>query len=140
MRRLKRFANLSWPEQSLLLQAIFLLSLVAVGLRLLPFGLVQRMVILKSPNSGTGRSVNNLVWAITAASRCLAMPTCLNRALAGQALLARYGYESKLEIGVAKNEDLQFEAHAWLVFGEQILIGGPEVDHYTSLATWNAKS
>jgi hypothetical protein len=122
-----------------LLQAIFLVSLVAVGLRLLPFGFVRRIVILRPQKLRSGRSVTQLVWAVTAVSRCLPSTTCLTRALAAQALLAWFGHESRLEIGVAKDEQLRFEAHAWLVLGEQIVIGGPEVDRYTSLAAWEAK-
>jgi hypothetical protein len=60
------------------------------------------------------------------AARFCPLPlTCLSKALASKALLARYGYAGELCIGVAKT-DGKFEAHAWLECGEErVLIGNP---------------
>ena len=62
--------------------------------------------------------------------------TCLVRALALQRLLAEHGHSSELRIGVAKGAG-GLVAHAWLVDGAEVLIGGgPEAATYTVLANW----
>lgn len=62
--------------------------------------------------------------------------TCLVRALALQRLLAEHGHLSELRIGVAKGAG-GLLAHAWLVDGSEVLIGGgPEAATYTVLANW----
>ena len=62
--------------------------------------------------------------------------TCLVRALALQRLLSVYGHASELRLGVGRTER-GFEAHAWLVSGDEILEGeGRESREFTLLATW----
>jgi hypothetical protein len=41
--------------------------------------------------------------------------TCLSRSLAGAIVLARFGYDSQVQIGVSAEKG--FEAHAWLESG-----------------------
>lgn len=63
--------------------------------------------------------------------------TCLIRALALQRFLALHGWASELRIGVAPGPS-GLLAHAWLLDGEQILIGsGPEAETFTVLTTWS---
>ena len=62
--------------------------------------------------------------------------TCLVRALALQRLLAEHGHRSELRIGVAKG-DGGLLAHAWLVDGPEILVGGgAQAETYKVLAQW----
>ena len=62
--------------------------------------------------------------------------TCLVRALALQRLLARNGHISELRIGVT-NSGGSFEAHAWLIDGDEILDdGGREIGEFTLLTSW----
>ena len=62
--------------------------------------------------------------------------TCLVRALALQRFLSRHSHPSELRIGVGRTEK-GFEAHAWLVDGEEILEGdGREAGEFTLLAAW----
>lgn len=60
--------------------------------------------------------------------------TCLVRAIAGQLLLKRRGIHGGLiRLGV-KKEDGTLAAHAWLIYGPQILLGGDEAEAYTPLS------
>ena len=77
--------------------------------------------------------MEQFIWAVRATSRCVPRATCLTQALAAQTLLSRAGYNPQVKIGVAKNEKKLFEAHAWLVLGDDVLIGGTEVERYTAL-------
>lgn len=60
--------------------------------------------------------------------------TCLVRAVAGILLLRRRGInEATIRLGVRKN-GAALEAHAWLLLGGAILLGGSEAEEYTPLA------
>lgn len=63
--------------------------------------------------------------------------TCLIRALALQRFLSVHGFASELRIGVAPGPT-GLLAHAWLLDGERILIGGgQEAETFTVLTTWS---
>jgi hypothetical protein len=49
---------------------------------------------------------------------------CLVQALAGQTMLLRRGIASTIAVGTARSPDSAFEAHAWLVRGTQVILGG----------------
>jgi hypothetical protein len=57
----------------------------------------------------------------------------LTQAVAAHALLTRAGYESCIEIGVAKPAGGRFEAHAWVVCDDIVVIGGPNIGRYVRL-------
>jgi hypothetical protein len=77
--------------------------------------------------------VERIVWAVGAAGRLVPRTTCLARALAAQALLARRGHASELRLGVAGGAGRVFEAHAWLERDGRVLIGGPVDERYVPL-------
>ena len=137
MRRLKRFAGLRSQERRILLRALFLVGAIRAGLCLLPFRAVQRLTAKADRGAATIHSAGRCVWAVRAASRCVPGASCLTQALAAQVLLAQSGYDSRIEIGVAKDEQRRFRAHAWVVCGDEIMIGGAEVDRYVPLAAWD---
>lgn len=87
------------------------------------------------PARRTGQQDQLLIAFGRAANR---MPgTCLVRALALQRLLALHGHTSELRIGVAPASS-GLAAHAWLIDGDRILIGGgQEAETFTVLATWS---
>jgi len=133
---LKRFLGLSWAERKLLLRAALLIGVVRAGLWLFPFRTVQHILAAISKPSRASQPADRLLWAVTAVSPYLPRASCLTLALAGQVLLARSGYNSRVEIGVTRDEQRRFEAHAWLVFQGHVVIGGDEVERYTPLTAW----
>ncbi len=139
MSSLMRFARLSPAERRLLLQATCLLGSIRIGLWLLPFAVVQRIALRVGGKSTAAQPVNHLVWAIKAIGRRLPGATCLTEAMAAQVLLTRSGHHCRLQIGVAKDERRGFQAHAWLISGGRIVIGGSEADGYTSLVAWEMR-
>jgi hypothetical protein len=64
-----------------------------------------------------------LAWAVRAAARRVPHATCLTQALTLEAMLAEAGHLSDVRIGVARTSEGRFEAHAWLEFGGDVLIG-----------------
>ena len=73
------------------------------------------------------------MWAVRAVSRYVPGATCLTQALAAQALLTQSGRDSRIEFAVKKDEQRRFLAHAWVVCGEQIVIGRAEAEGYQPL-------
>ena len=134
MRRLKRFMGLTTVERSLLFRALFVVGTARMALWSLPVAAARRLVAAAAGVMDPAYA-DKSVWAVKVASRYIPRATCLTQALAVQAMLARAGRDSRVEIGVAK-EAGQFEAHAWVVCTDQILIGGPDVSRYSRLTTW----
>lgn len=137
MASLKRFAALSSQDRYLLLRALCLVAAVRIGLFLLPFRTIQRLAARARRRARPIHSVGRCVWAVRASSRYVPGATCLTQALAAQVLLAESGFDSRIEIGVTKDEQRRFRAHAWVVCGEEIVIGGAEADRYVPLTAWD---
>ena len=129
---LTKFFKLTYRERVLLLQAFIVLAICRVGLYAWSFEKLQRWA--SRPACG-GNSVDHLASAIEVASKKMPGATCLCRALALQRLLSRNGHESELRIGVEKH-DKQFGAHAWLVYGDQVIIGASQLEKYELLTAW----
>ena len=139
MRRVRRLLNLAPGDRALLVRAAFLVSLVRSGLWILPFDFVRRVVLRPRRQAGKVQAAK-LIWAVKVVSPYLPQASCLTQALAAQALLAVSGYPSRIEVGVAKESEQSLAAHAWLVFEERVVLGGPDVNRYVPLAAWEGKS
>ncbi len=135
MGRLRRFASMPRRERYLLLRALVCVAAARIGLWVLPVRVIHRWISKERERSGGGESVGEIVRAVTTASRYCPGATCLIQAIAAQAMLARSSHQSRIEIGISKQGE-QFAAHAWLVCGGRIVLGGPDVTHYAPLAAW----
>ena len=62
---------------------------------------------------------------------------CVPQALAAQKWLATKGVASNIRIGVENPKDGNFGAHAWLMHGEDVVIGG-DIDRYSVLISESA--
>jgi hypothetical protein len=142
MRRLRNFWRLPSRDRQLLVRAVLLLGAIRLGLSLLPFPTVRRLVaggaqVPTEPQRPPPASVDRLVWAVTVASRYVPKATCLTQALAAQVLLARQGYPAQLRVGVARGGAGGIEAHAWLESRDKVVIGGSELGRYVPLPAFD---
>jgi hypothetical protein len=138
MRRYQRLLSLPAGSINLFLEALALVVLVRASLWVLPSRTVLRRVNLQLRHStrgegASGADVRRIAWAIRAASRRVPHASCLTQALAGQVLLARYGHDSQLRLGVARDGDGRFEAHAWVETEIGAVIGNVAVHRYAQL-------
>lgn len=133
MKGLKAFMAFDRREKTLLLRAFLALLAVRAALALLP--LVRLRAWARRMGPSGGRSVDQIVWALSAASRRMPGATCLISAFALQRLLSREGHASELHIGVAKR-DGALAAHAWVVCEGRTLIGEYDDEDYTHLIAW----
>ena len=139
MVHLHKFFRLSATELWLLVKATLLLEAIKLGMQLLPFRALRRLLdrvadIPAGWQHTTYPSVDKIAWIVeTASRRTPGAKSCLTQALAAQVLLTRGGYPSQLHIGVAKGERGQFKAHAWVESEGKVVIGGSEIGGFTPL-------
>lgn len=126
MRNLSRFLALGGADRFFLLHCLAAVATVRCGLTLLSYDRVRRRI--ERYGAQAPASVDELrrvAWGVDAAARFVPRATCLTRALAGQYLLARRGKVSSIRIGVRRGSKAELLAHAWLVSGGYVVLGGP---------------
>jgi hypothetical protein len=131
-----KFFRLPAAEKCVLFQAAAWLVLLRVLLAAAPFARVQRWV---SRAGGVGApgvrcpgapAPSRISYLVAVAANLIPGTTCLPRALAAQVLLGRHGHGGELHIGVNKDSQGGFQAHAWIETEGRVVIGGPEVTGY----------
>lgn len=138
MTRLHKLWLIPAAERRLLVKAALWLGAVRLGLRLLPFRTQRRILahlerVFPCGSPSQAAVPEKIAWAVETAGRHVPKATCLTQAIAGKLLLTGAGYRSHLHLGVAKDKDGHFLAHAWLKSGGKVLIGGAELCAYSVL-------
>lgn len=131
MNRLSKYQRLSAAERSLLLQAATRLAVFRLGLWLLPYPVLRRLMqrhlpTLPLPASVAALPADRLAWAVCVASRAVPAATCLTQALALHSLLTAAGHPARIQIGVAKHDRLGLQAHAWVESGGRAFMNAPD--------------
>lgn len=132
MRRITKLIRLPFADKRLLAQSVLALASMRLGLSLLRFETLRRLIDraskIESPQSQSQRRlVRKVIWSINVVSTYLPLfRNCLNRALAAQLLLGRRGQAVDLRIGVAHDPNGVFKAHAWVESNGRILLGHDE--------------
>ena len=141
VRLIKRFFELTADDRCLLVQAFALQTAIAVGLRVLRFDVLRRLV-----DGSSGSRVDHPVdlWhtgkrvarAVAVSSRYLGTAsTCLTEALAATVLLDRRGCPSHIAIGVRLSHQASFKAHAWVEVRDSVVLGDPAPGEFVRFAT-----
>ena len=160
----RKLLSLTNRERLLLIETFLLLGLVRLGLWLLPYQTLLHLLerisdrtldsrYLRSGISWNNRSQthnalsrNSESEAIKLSSIVKAVNTstyympggakCLARALTTQVLMKQQGYSPQFCIGVTKTELGKLEAHAWIEYQGQIVIGElPNLSLYLPLSS-----
>jgi len=135
----RKLRALSTADRWLLAEAGLLLLVCRIGLWLLPYARLRRMVDGTSPPAPEPPRdfPERVSWAIGALARRLPAMTCLVQSLAAHALLRRAGCPAELRIGVqagARNAVKPLEAHAWVECEGRIVVGDvPDLAEYSVL-------
>ena len=99
---------------------------IRLMLWIMPFPSIKKS-FTNSKNVGSGdASFRDLIWAVQVSSHFVPRATCLTNALTGYSLLSQYGYPSLVKIGVGRSREGEFEAHAWLEYEDEVVIGESE--------------
>ncbi len=137
MRQLRKFLSLTQRDRSLVVKSTFLLGAIKLGLWLLPFQTLRRILkIIGKPAAELQEAektfVDKAVWAVLVATRYIPGIKCLAQALAIQVLLVQRGYPAYLRIGVIKGEG-KLSAHAWVETEGQVVGGLANPSRYALL-------
>jgi Transglutaminase-like superfamily len=110
-------------DKRLVLKTLLLLWRVQLSVWFNPVWTLETYHHLPIQRSHPRRApVYQLLWAVQTAARFVPNVTSLTEALAAKALLAGYGYDSRLHVGVTKTGRV-LEGHAWLSQGGDTLLG-----------------
>lgn len=132
MDKTARFLRLPVQEQVLLAEAACLVAVFRITLWFVPFSRTRSFVrrIAADASSGRRNDMDRIAWAVETAGRGIPASSCLANALAAHVLLSRSGHGSEIKVGVARDEDGRFVAHAWVESGGRVLVGGAEREMY----------
>ncbi|MFH0783404.1 MAG: lasso peptide biosynthesis B2 protein [Pseudomonadota bacterium] len=135
MVRIRKFFYLPAEEKMIFLRALFLLVYIRFSLQFKQFKNVVGDVSKKAAAQNSAQK-NNILPAraanlLNAAGNILPYTTCLPRALAGSILFSSLGYQTKLHIGVTRENGSMLEAHAWLTLDGSVVVGyRSDLDRY----------
>jgi hypothetical protein len=125
VRNWSRLRSLSGQEMLLLARCLMVVGLVRVALTLSSYNRVRGTITrLDARRDASIAELRRVAWGVAGAARLVPGATCLTQALAGQYLLARQGNASKISIGIEKGTGSELKAHAWLMSGSHIVLGG----------------
>ncbi|RVD16043.1 lasso peptide biosynthesis B2 protein [Mesorhizobium sp. M4B.F.Ca.ET.017.02.2.1] len=125
MRHLSRLLSLSGPQMLFLARCLLVVAAARLGLTLFSFNRVRSLVMrLDAREAASVADLRHIAWGVAAAARLVPHASCLTQALAGQYLLARKGKASNIRIGIEQNTGAELKAHAWLMSGNHIVLGG----------------
>jgi hypothetical protein len=133
VRNLSRVLSLSGSEMRFLARCLLVVAAVRLGLTLSSYNQVRRIVTrLDARQQASIGDLRRVAWGVAAAARLVPRASCLTQALSGQYILARQGNTSKIRIGIERDTGTQLKAHAWLMSGNHIVLGG-SMDRFTHL-------
>ncbi|ELS02521.1 hypothetical protein Xen7305DRAFT_00022350 [Xenococcus sp. PCC 7305] len=125
---LSQFLNFCWQDRILVIKATILLGLIRLGLKFLHLKTLRKCLNKISQSSQKPNresiSIYKIIWSVTTASSYMPQVKCLARALAAKTLLEQQGYSATICIGVAKDQQQTFIAHAWVECKGRVVIGG----------------
>lgn len=115
-------------EKLLLGKSLFLVAFIGLILRIVPFkflkkSLAARLAAKAKQKPIDWKQINLIVRSVRSVSRFVPFATCLPQAVTAMFLIKSKGQPSELKIGVAKDEEQNFKAHAWLEINGRIIIG-----------------
>lgn len=133
--RIARFGRLIRRHHLLLLKTWFVLAVIRVTLTLRSYRPVVNHIASVSPHGTRSIPLPLLAWAVERMARFVPHASCLTQALALRYLAAREGEPCSIRIGVKNREGAAFEAHAWVMAGGDVIIGGKKerVEEFTPL-------
>jgi hypothetical protein len=130
-------------ERRLLLMAASLMVVIKLGLTVLPYRRLRKLVdgasfVARRRPLVLASAPELITRAVARASRTVPGATCLTQALAAKVMLERFGYPARVHVGIGRTEGAPVIAHAWVESDARIVLGGAELTRYTPLPALEA--
>jgi transglutaminase superfamily protein len=138
--RVRKAVALPGVDQVRLAHALVLLVTVGIGLRIVAFRSLWRLLeAWAGPGTPVARTdgaeIHRIAWAIAVASRYVpGAGRCLSQALVAHVLLRWEGLPSRVWLGVARRADGAIDGHAWVESEGRSVVGGVDVGRYRPIA------
>lgn len=131
VRALNRFMQLEEGERWLIVESACYLVCARLAVGVMPPRTLLALGRLDSAqeqpaDTALPPEVVPALRALETSTRRMPFANCFTRALALRMLLANRDIPTELHIGVRKDEEGRFAAHAWLTWRERILLGGED--------------
>ena len=137
MGKIDTLAKLAPGDRALLVRTMFVVVAVRLGLTFTSYKRLTRLFLKdETLRPATRDDLIKVSRFVSMVARRVPYATCLTQALSGRILLAGLGQESTIRIGVAVEPGGSMAAHAWLLSGETVILGGNSnsLRRYTPLA------
>lgn len=129
MTKVLRFIRLRFSEKIFLSHCVIVLCVIRVALSLKSASFIMRKIsAIQVTEEGDQKTWRMIAWGIGACSNFVPGATCLTQALAGQYLMARHNCRSIVRIGIERENHGNMKAHAWLLSGGFVVLGGKASD------------
>lgn len=135
-----KFLLLPYRRKKLLVKSLFLVVSVRVALWVMPFERVSSWLGGADLPESKGRpsdwdAIREAAACVRLCSQFVPRATCLTQALATRSLLHSMRLNSSLKIGVDKDANQKFIAHAWIEVEDKIIIGRtPDIRRYSIMS------
>ncbi|QPC85010.1 lasso peptide biosynthesis B2 protein [Phototrophicus methaneseepsis] len=129
MSKLRTFRALSPAEKFLLIEAALNQLLVVILIKCLPFRTAWRYLVKEEPPSASAQTtipmqdIDSIAMVVELTSRKIPTSKCLARSLTMHQMLARRGLVIPIKIGVTHSETGALEAHAWVEYQGEVVLG-----------------
>jgi hypothetical protein len=138
---------LPWPDRWLLVDAAFCLALARLSVLIVPFRWLTRALRQQLGETPVDddcdmlRQRERVAWALRTVNGHTPWDSnCLAQGLAGKLMLRRRRLVSTLYLGVGKDDQASFAAHAWLRSGAVVVTGGADLERFTVMAAFRDAS
>ena len=144
----KIYKFLSWSPRDLrmMIKTYFTLICINLLLQVIPFNYMRKFIASQSKNNkrtiNDSMVVHKIVETIEIASRYTPRKsTCLVKALTGYYLLTKHKIPVEMCIGVKLGLPGQLDAHAWIVYQGEVILGYLDnLPAYTKLTSPSMKA
>jgi hypothetical protein len=139
MKLLRKFLDLEHRDKASVVKTLPVVLAVRSGLYLFPERVVSKWLAKERETSTTHVApnwelVDDIVKTVRRCCSYIPHATCLTQALSVLILLRRSGHLSEMKIGVRKDREGKFHAHAWVEVEGKIVIGDlPHLDGFNVL-------
>ncbi len=123
MRRLRKFLRLRFADKLYLISCTAHLAAIATSLRVFGYNRVSAFLTGRLARQRAPLPAARIIWGVRTSAQVLRPAKCLAQAVTLHFLLARAGHVSVIRVGVARDSEMAFDAHAWVVFNGGIVIG-----------------
>ena len=121
-------------------RALAVIIAVRIGLTFLGFKRLERLMPRMASKASQG-SPWQISWSVKRMATFVPWASCLTQAISLQYLLGVHGEPSIMCVGVIPDGRGKFTAHAWLLWDDQVIIGGNKnLSEFQLIARLEAKS